>query len=217
MLKAKDIILSINGLETEDAYYFKSISKIINTEEVALKVLRAGKVIELVAATKKYNYPYIRDTFGKYYFPFGIITNDGINMSYIINKIEEILKQHNIKSIMVVVSPLLFYSFDIRLRNLGYSTSDKFMYTKDKTCINLLRPRNYFFGGNIDILDMITIYDIKKSIEINKVNMDNIDIIVTPSTFLDENNYDLAGVNIKVLSHIFQKPIEVIHNNYITF
>jgi len=215
-IKTGDIIKKIDNIQIEDCQQFKQLSTLIKNNTFCIEIERESKKINFKITKESNKYPYNGDFYGKYHFPFGIITADGLNRRFILKEINRALSKYKAKNVLLITSMLMKKPIINLFKENGYSF-DKECLRKSNVNFHILVPYNYYFGGNIDILDMVIISDIIKSIGSKKDILDKIDLVIMPSSFLNEGGFDLVGISSKILEKATHKPIVFIKNHRITF
>ena len=67
------------------------------------------------------------------------------------------------------------------------------------TRLEIVVPRNEFFGGNVSIGDLWVLEDIARAVQPHLLSADRPDLLVMPSSFLSQWGRDLLGTSYREL------------------
>ncbi len=184
-IKTGDIVTGINDkpVFTSDAFY-KIMKKVYNppyTEEVRMKIQRGTKFLDLVIKDLKndeYIYPYRPNGYvvEKNFF-LGIMMSKTFDLSAL-NILRNFIHSRNLTRVAVFVSSLV----KNQLKEVN-----KYIKLKDffKKCeIRFYTMRNFWWGGNIILGDLMMVEDFCKLLKHKRIREFSPEVVAMPTTFL---------------------------------
>lgn len=215
IIKTGDIIVSVNDIEITDTVFYKKIMQLFKGH-IKFNYLRNGnKEVAEININENASYPYNGSgRYGKYFFPAGIVVSDGVDINNLISAITG--KISCVHKIFVFCSKFLTNMIKTQFEITCWNVEENVISKMDKKII-LINPENYYFGGNIHILDMLTCQDIQTNLVNAMEKYGNPDDVLIYDSFLDEDGYDLLGVSRKMLNNLFDFNITFIKHERITF
>lgn len=192
-IKIGDQVIKINEQDifSRDCFWrYMTKLKEKGIKTLTITVVRNGKIMSFTLKEfeeEEFLYPYRPKG-----YPIEPISFYGIMMARSISipslrKIKEFIISYNLSKIVVFVSPLMMR----QLREI-----DRYINLKDffgKCEVKFFLTKNYFWGGNIILGDLMMVEDFYLLLENPSIKKFNPEAVVIPKTFLGQYGRDFGG------------------------
>ena len=196
-LKSGDIVKRAGFFDIETRAQLQSIL-LLSRNSIELEVDRNGsKFLCTIDSNSPIVFPYNGHVIGKYIFPFGVVLSPCLSTGDA-NAIKEAFESPNISNGWLITSELMLPAAKALLLKELPELNENIQYVIAK---------NDFLGGNIRVLDMCTVGDIARAIDLKLQNSFPPDVIMLPSTGFNLQGRDLAGRHWGDLERWFGIPV----------
>jgi len=205
-LKRGDVIQQINSILVRDRPQARDLLSVLQQSEaktVSLAVQREHQTLEIDLDLTRYSYPFSKDM-DTY---LGIIfSGTGLRMSYI-EDLSDTIESYQAKRVLFLSSELMRPTFEQCL-------AESHLFGDSQLEIDIKVPRNYFFGGNILMGDLLVVQDFIDYIkDYIKQKDDKPDLVIIPSSPFNLGGWgrDLTGRVYLDIERETGVPVELLH------
>ena len=195
-VKPNDRLRLVGGTEVVSRAHANSLlRRAMDDGVVDIEILRDGQALHLrlqEPAREVDAYPYKPRDYEPLNFAgmsFGLCLPGAFHLQYL-KQIHAAIHERDAKSTVVVVSAFYRELVGDLLAGLPLP---------EGSTLELVVPRNEFFGGNVNVGDLWVLDDIRRAIEAHARSHGEPDLLLLPSSFLSRWGRDLCGVPYKEL------------------
>jgi uncharacterized Fe-S cluster-containing radical SAM superfamily enzyme len=203
-IKPGDIIKEINGQPVDFVEEARDLLKQNLSHNIIVKIERNNDILNFkLKDAAKDCYPY-EDKNLRQNAPFGFLLEEKVLSHEDIMDISRYINIYNAKYIMVLTSIRArpFLKFLLKKLNIP---------RKKEIKINIVTPKNKYFGGNINCLDMFVVEDFIDAIKKN-MKKSKPDLVILPASPFNDWGRDLSGqINLNIERKI-SIPVEFIYH-----
>ena len=195
-LRLGDRILTVDGTEVVSRSHAASLLRRATARGLAEIELQRGQATVRASLAEPSSgvdaYPYKPRGWRPMDFPglsFGLCLPDSFHLQYL-KQIHAAIEASGAAHPLVVVSPFFRELVGELLGDLPLP---------EGTRLEIVVPRNEFFGGNVSIGDLWVLEDIARAVQPHLLSADRPDLLVMPSSFLSQWGRDLLGTSYREL------------------
>jgi uncharacterized Fe-S cluster-containing radical SAM superfamily protein len=207
-IRLGDVITSVGGKRVVSRAHTTSLlTRAAETGRATLELLRDGSPVtaELQQPDPEADiYPYkprgyrpLENTS----LTFGVCLPGSFHLQYL-KQIRAVIRDSGARRVLIVVSPFHKELVDTLVREVPLP---------DGTSVELVVPRNDFFGGNVCIGDLWVLDDIAGAVRPHLDALERPDLLVLPDSFLSRWGRDLRGASYRELESLLGIDIALIN------
>lgn len=203
-----DRIMALDGTQAVSRAHAASLLKrAAEKGSVALTIERDGSTLTLLLQEPELEsdaYPYKPRGYRPLSFPgltFGLCLPGSFHLQYL-KQIHAAIRDRGAKLALVIVSPFYHELVGRLMAGLPLSEGAR---------LQLVVPRNEFFGGTVSIGDLWVLDDIARAVRPYLDGFERPDLLVLPDSFLSRWGRDLRGVSYRELESRFNIDTALVH------
>jgi wyosine [tRNA(Phe)-imidazoG37] synthetase (radical SAM superfamily) len=198
-LKPGDIIKKANFFDIQTRSHLTSVL-MLQKGMIDFVVERDDQQLNIKLDHTKVTPSYPGPLIAKYFFPFGMVIPPSISLRDI-EEIQITMKTNKINSAWIMTSQLMLPS----VKQLVDSYASEL-----QRLIYYVIVQNDFLGGNIQVLDMATIGDMARAIDVTLAIKKKPDLIFIPATGFNRLGRDIAGRHWRDLQEWYGIPLKLL-------